>query len=134
MATSRSKLAKGTRKLEMEKLIISNVYERDTDLGASELAKELGVTARTVRTYLSERRREIHGPDKVYLYVHDYAAGTETVELLTIEEAADRIGISPRELRRKFWEERRDRIAKIRAEWAARSPQPDSSRARKEKE
>ena len=70
MATSRSKLAKGTRKLEMEKLIVSSAYEKDANLGASELAKELEVTPRTVRNYLAERREELFGPQRIWLHLY----------------------------------------------------------------
>ena|SRR6516225_12277384 len=54
----------------MKKLIIYNAYAKDANLAASELAKALEVTARTVRNYLAERREELFGPQRIWLHLY----------------------------------------------------------------
>jgi hypothetical protein len=67
------------------------------------------------------RERSLHlcGPDRIIVYWYaDHALTNKTsVETLTIDQLAQKLGISPRELRRRIWLERRDRIAKVRAEY-----------------
>jgi predicted transcriptional regulator len=63
---------------------------------------ELGVTTRTIRNYWKERLERIHGPEKVYLHLHDAEAGKESVELLTLEECAKKLSISVAELRKRI--------------------------------
>ena len=112
----RGKAAKRCRKSELERLVCESLVNDDRMPGTLELAKMLKVTPRTVRTYLKERREELNGPDKIWLHVYPGAPP----ELLTIEECALRTGLSVREIRRKIWEERRDRIAKIREQYRSR--------------
>jgi hypothetical protein len=83
------------------------------------MAKELGVTPRTVRNYLRERRLALFGPDRVtvHWYADEAFTNQTAVEVLTLDEYAKKLGISTRELRRQIWMERRDRIAKLRAEY-----------------
>jgi DNA-binding CsgD family transcriptional regulator len=119
MATGRSKLSKAFRKFELEKLICSTPLG-SASLGPAEMAKRIGVTARTVRSYLAERREELCGPPKVWLHLYSDDQHTQRIEeaaLLTLDECARRLNISVRQLRRQIWEERRDRIARVRAEW-----------------
>jgi predicted transcriptional regulator len=118
MATARSKLSKAIRKFEFEKLYSS------ANLGAAEIARRLNVTPRTVRNYLKGRREELCGPEKVYLHLRDQAAGTETTELLTIEDCAKRLNMTPKELNREIWRQRRDYIASVRAAYQPRSKSP----------
>ena len=119
MATARSKLSKAIRKLEFEKLYCT------ANLGAAEIARQLNITPRTVRNYLKERRNEICGPEKVYLHLHDRAAGTERIELLTVEECAKRLNIAPKELNREIWRQRRDYLARVRAAYRPRPKSPN---------
>ena len=86
-------------------------------LGAAEIARQLNVTPRTVRNYLKERREELQGPELVYLHTHDETGWEISVELLPIDQVAKRLGLTLRQYKRKIWEERRDRIAKVRKEW-----------------
>jgi predicted transcriptional regulator len=111
MATARSKLSKAIRKLEYEKLYCT------ANLGAAEIARQLNVTPRTVRNYLKERREELQGPELINLHTHDETGLEISVELLPIDQVARRLGLTLRQLKRKIWEERRDRIAKLREEW-----------------
>jgi hypothetical protein len=113
----RSKLAKEIRKLQMEKLLCTIVIERDRGVGSVEIAEMLGVTPRTIRTYLSERRQRIWGPPIIRLHNIDETGKTVSVDLLPLDQCAQKLGISTRELRRRIWMERRDRIAKLRAEY-----------------
>jgi transcription initiation factor IIE alpha subunit len=115
----RSKFAKEFRKLQLEKLICSTILESHRDLGSVEIAEKLGLTPRTVRNYLRERRLALFGPDRVTVHWYADEAFTKqtAVEVLTMDEYAQKLGISTRELRRQIWMERRDRIAKLRAEY-----------------
>ena len=113
----RSKFAKQFRKLQLEHLIGSSVLEHDRSLGSVEIAQELGVTPRTVRTYLRERNETLFGPPKISLRTFGDTGKADSVDLLPLDECAQKLGISPRELRRRIWMERRDRIAKLRAKY-----------------
>jgi hypothetical protein len=128
----RSKFAKEFRKLQLEKLIFSHIIEKlehrqNRNLGSVEIAKELGVTPRTVRTYLSERRQSICGPRKIRLRIVDETGKTVSVDLLPLDQCAQKLGISTRELRRHIWMERRDRIAKLRAQYKPKAATPDAN-------
>src|SRR5208283_1591366 len=116
----RSRFAKEFRKLQLEKLICSRILESRRDLGSVEIAQELGVTPRTVRTYLRERQETLLGPPKIWLHTHDETGKKVSVDLLPLDECAQKLGISPRELRRRIWLERRNRIARARADWEKR--------------
>jgi transcriptional regulator with XRE-family HTH domain len=115
----RSKFAKEFRKLQLEHLLASSILDSDRFAGAAEMAKELGVTPRTVRNYLRERRLALFGPDRVtvHWYADEAFTNQTAVEVLTMDEYAQKLGISTRELRRRIWMERRDRIAKLRAKY-----------------
>jgi hypothetical protein len=113
----RSKFAKEFRKLQLEHLICSSLLEHDRNLGSVEIAKELGVTPRTVRTYLRERNESLVGPRKILLQTIDETGKEVSAELLPLDQCAQKLGISTRELRRRIWMERRDRIAKLRAKY-----------------
>jgi predicted transcriptional regulator len=113
----RSKFAKEFRKLQLEKLLCTIATERDRNVGSVEIAEMLGVTPRTVRTYLRERHESISGPPTICLHNIDETGKEISVELLPLDQCAQKLGISPREIRRRIWMERRDRIAKLRAEY-----------------
>jgi hypothetical protein len=114
----KSKWAKQYRKTELERLLCESILERDRWLGSVELGKLLNVTPRTVRTYLKERRELLSGPAKIWLHLHDKDGKPVGVpELLTIEECAEHVGVSVREIRRKIWEQRRDWIAEVREQF-----------------
>jgi predicted transcriptional regulator len=100
----------------MEKLLCTIVIERDRDVGSVEIAELLGVTPRTVRTYLRERRETLLGPPQIWLHTLDETGKAVSV-LLPLDQCAQKLGISTRELRRRIWMERRDRIATLRAEY-----------------
>jgi len=61
----------------------------------------------------------LFGTDRVSVHWYAYEAFTNqtAVDVLTMDEYAQKLGISTRELRRRIWMERRDRIAKVRAEY-----------------
>jgi len=114
----RSKLAKKFRQNEFERLFLEFIMEKHRYPGSVELAKALNVSPRTVRNYLKERRERLYGPEKVY--VHWYGQNGEPMgppELLTIDECADRLKLSVREVKRQIWEQRRDRIAELRKQF-----------------
>lgn len=113
----RSKLGKEFRKLQMEKLLCTIAIERDRNVGSVEIAEMLGVTPRTVRNYLREGKETLFGPQQIELHNIDETGKTVSVDLLPLDECAQKLGISTRELRRRIWMERRDRIAKLRAEY-----------------
>jgi predicted transcriptional regulator len=98
--------------------------------GTMELAKRLKVTPRTIRTYLKERREMLSGPEMYWLHLYAENEPVGPPELLAIEECAKRTGLSVREIRRKIWEERRDRIAKIREQFGAGPKAPNEAKLR----
>jgi hypothetical protein len=122
---SSSSVAKEFRQRHLEIVLCEFYLENDREPGSVELAKQLGVTPRTVRTYLKERRERLWGPEKVWYHLHD-KDGKEIgkPELLTIDECARRAGLTVREIRRQFWEQRRDWIAKVREEYRAKAKHP----------
>ena len=85
----------------LEIILCEFLLENDRCPGSAELAKQLGVTPRTVRTYLKERREWLCGPEKVWLHLYEDGKPIGEPELLTIEECARRVGITVRELRRR---------------------------------
>ena len=116
----RGKFAKRCRQAELEQLICESLFEDRRIPGTMELAKRLKVTPRTIRTYLKERREMLNGPEMYWLHLYAENEPIGPPELLAIEECAKRTGLSVREIRRKIWEERRDRIAKIREQYRSR--------------
>jgi len=116
----RGKFAKRCRQAELEQLICESLFEDRRIPGTMELAKRLKVTPRTIRTYLKERREMLNGPEMYWLHLYAENEPVGPPELLAIEECAKRTGLSVREIRRKIWEERRDRIAKIREQYRSR--------------
>jgi hypothetical protein len=116
----RSRIGKRCRAAELERLISESLFEDDRMPGAAQLAKRLKVTPRTIRTYLKERREMLNGPEMYWLHLYAENEPVGPPELLAIEECAKRTGLSVREIRRKIWEERRDRIAKIREQYRSR--------------
>ena len=119
----RSGFAKQFRKLKLERLIVTNVLMNGSDvrnLGSAEIAKELGVTPRTVRTYLRERNESLGVQMRIKLQTLDETGKEISEDLLSIDQAAEKLGISRRELRRRIWPERCDRIARARADWEKR--------------
>jgi hypothetical protein len=115
-----SRIGKRCRAAELERLIWESLFEDDRMPGAAQLAKRLKVTPRTIRTYLKERREMLNGPEMYWLHLYAENEPVGPPELLAIEECAKRTGLSVREIRRKIWEERRDRIAKIRERYRSR--------------
>lgn len=113
----RSNFAKEFRKLKLERLLVSNALMDGRNLGCVEIAKELGVTPRTVRTYLRERNESLGVQPIIRLETVDETGKEISVDFLSFDQCAQKLGISTRELRHRIWIERRDRIAKLRAEY-----------------
>jgi hypothetical protein len=122
------KLAKQMRKELLELIFCESVQENRGWPGSVELAEQLGVTPRTVRTYLKERRERLCGPDKVWSHLYDEdGKPIGEPKLLSLDECAQRTGLTVRELRRQIWEQRRDRIAKVREKYPPKANQPSPS-------
>jgi predicted transcriptional regulator len=87
--------------LKLEKLFCDACMS-GTNPNNAWFAEQLGVTTRTIRNYWKDRLERIHGPEKVYLHLHDAESGKESVELLTLEGCAKRLSISVTELRKRI--------------------------------